>query len=74
MPILGFGTWQASGEELEAALDAALEAGYRHIDTATVYENESIIGNVLKKWLDSGKIERSDLFIVTKVKFCRDNK
>ncbi|EZA54970.1 Alcohol dehydrogenase [NADP+] [Ooceraea biroi] len=67
MPILGFGTWQASGEELEAALDAALEAGYRHIDTATVYENESIIGNVLKKWLDSGKIERSDLFIVTKV-------
>lgn len=67
MPILGFGTWHASGEELEIALDAALEAGYRHIDTATVYENECAIGNVLKKWLDSGKIERSDLFIVTKV-------
>ncbi|KAL6267388.1 hypothetical protein P5V15_000463 [Pogonomyrmex californicus] len=67
MPILGFGTWNASGEELEVALNAALEAGYRHIDTAAVYENENIIGNVLKKWLDSGKIKRSDLFIVTKV-------
>ncbi|KYN14997.1 PREDICTED: alcohol dehydrogenase [NADP(+)] A [Trachymyrmex cornetzi] len=67
MPILGFGTWNASGEELEAALDAALEAGYRHIDTAAVYENERFIGNVLKNWLDSGRIKRSDLFIVTKV-------
>ncbi|XP_012054509.1 PREDICTED: alcohol dehydrogenase [NADP(+)] A [Atta cephalotes] len=67
IPILGFGTWHASGEELEAALDAALKAGYRHIDTATVYENERFIGNVLKKWLDSGRIKRSDLFIVTKV-------
>ncbi|XP_011685682.1 PREDICTED: 1,5-anhydro-D-fructose reductase [Wasmannia auropunctata] len=67
MPILGFGTWNASGDELETALNAALEAGYRHIDTATVYENEKIIGNVLKKWLDSGRIKRSDLFIVTKV-------
>jgi len=60
-------TIQASGEELETALNAALEAGYRHIDTATVYENERIIGNVLKKWLDSDRIKRSDLFIVTKV-------
>ncbi|KYQ55490.1 Alcohol dehydrogenase [NADP+] A [Trachymyrmex zeteki] len=58
---------QASGEELEATLDTALQAGYRHIDTATVYENEQIIGNCLKKWLDSGRIKRSDLFIVTKV-------
>ncbi|XP_012530236.1 1,5-anhydro-D-fructose reductase [Monomorium pharaonis] len=67
MPILGFGTWNASGEELEKALNVALETGYRHIDTATVYENECIIGNVLKKWFDSGKIKRADLFIVTKV-------
>ncbi|XP_072754621.1 1,5-anhydro-D-fructose reductase [Anoplolepis gracilipes] len=67
MPILGFGTWNATGEELEVALDAALTAGYRHIDTATVYENEVVIGNVLKKWIDSGKVKRSDLFIVTKL-------
>ncbi|KAI4503987.1 hypothetical protein M0802_000458 [Mischocyttarus mexicanus] len=67
MPILGFGTWQASEEEIETALDIALEAGYRHIDTATVYENEKAVGKVLKKWLDSGKIKRSELFIVTKL-------
>lgn len=67
MPILGFGTWQASEEEIETALDLALEAGYRHIDTATVYENEKAIGKVLKKYLDSGKIKRSELFIVTKL-------
>ncbi|XP_050446837.1 aldo-keto reductase family 1 member A1-A-like [Cataglyphis hispanica] len=67
MPILGFGTWNISGKELEVALDAALTAGYRHIDTATAYENECVIGNVLKKWFDAGKLKRTDLFIVTKL-------
>lgn len=67
MPAIGFGTWQASDKELEAALDAALEAGYRHIDTAYVYENEEAIGRVLAKWLNSGKVQREDLFIVTKL-------
>lgn len=60
-------TKKASEEELETVLDVALESGYRHIDTATVYENERVIGNVLKKWLDSGRISRSELFVVTKV-------
>lgn len=55
-------------EQLEAALDAALEAGYRHIDTATVYRNEHIIGKVLRRWLQSGKVRREDLFITTKVR------
>ncbi|CAL8111386.1 unnamed protein product [Orchesella dallaii] len=68
MPIIGLGTWQAESEkELEVALDAALEAGYRHIDTAYLYSNEHLIGKVLKKWFDSGKIKREDLFIVTKL-------
>ncbi|XP_017090396.2 1,5-anhydro-D-fructose reductase [Drosophila bipectinata] len=67
MPIIGIGTWQASDEEIETAIDAALEAGYRHIDTAPVYRNEAAIGRVLKRWLDSGKVKREDLFIVTKV-------
>ncbi|XP_030371013.1 aldo-keto reductase family 1 member A1 [Scaptodrosophila lebanonensis] len=67
MPILGIGTWQASDEEIETAIDAALEAGYRHIDTAPVYENEKAIGRVLKRWLDAGKLKREDLFIVTKL-------
>ncbi|XP_066257453.1 1,5-anhydro-D-fructose reductase-like [Euwallacea similis] len=67
MPILGYGTWQATDKELETAIEAALEAGYRHIDTAHVYDNEKVIGNVLKKWIGAGKIKREDIFLVTKL-------
>lgn len=67
MPILGLGTSQALGDDVEKAIDIALEIGYRHIDTAKVYKNEAEIGRALKKWLDSGKIKREDLFIVTKL-------
>lgn len=67
MPALGIGTWQAPDHEVELALNQALEAGYRHIDAAPVYLNEKTIGNVLKKWLDSNKLVRDDLFIVTKL-------
>lgn len=66
MPVVGLGTWQGA-ENLEKALDQALEIGYRHIDTAYVYENENYIGNVLKKWLTSGRLHRDDVFIVTKL-------
>lgn len=48
-------------------MESALEAGYRHIDTAYAYENEHVIGKVLKKWIDGGKLKREDLFIVTKL-------
>ena len=54
-------------QELESALDAALEAGYRHFDTATRYKNEHIIGSVIKRWLQAGKVKREELFITTKV-------
>nr|CAD7204033.1 unnamed protein product [Timema douglasi] len=57
----------ATPEEIETSLDAALEAGYRHIDTAYIYRNEDSIGRVLKRWFDSGKLKRKDLFIVTKL-------
>ncbi|EDV90673.1 1,5-anhydro-D-fructose reductase [Drosophila grimshawi] len=67
MPVIGIGTWQASDEEIETAVDLALEAGYRHIDTAPVYGNEKAIGRVLKRWLDEGKVKREDLYIVTKL-------
>lgn len=58
---------QASDEEVEKALNEALEAGYRHIDTAPVYLNEKTIGKVLKEWMDAGKVTRDELFIVTKL-------
>lgn len=49
-------------------MNEALQAGYRHFDTAYMYTNEKTIGRVLKQWIDSGKITREELFIVTKVK------
>lgn len=58
---------QATGHELETALEIALEVGYRHIDTAAVYFNEEIIGKVLNKWISSGKLKREDLYVTTKV-------
>ncbi|XP_049946120.1 1,5-anhydro-D-fructose reductase-like isoform X1 [Schistocerca serialis cubense] len=67
MPIVGLGTWQSSKGEVGQAVDVALETGYRHIDTAYVYGNEAEIGQALKKWFDSGKLKREDLFIVTKL-------
>ncbi|XP_050517943.1 aldo-keto reductase family 1 member A1-like [Diabrotica virgifera virgifera] len=70
MPIVGFGTWLATDPtELELALNTALEVGYRHIDTATVYNNEHIIGKVISQWICSGKLKREDLFITTKLPF-----
>lgn len=67
IPMIGLGTWRAPDEEVEAAINLALEIGYRHFDCAPVYMNEKVIGKVFKKWIDSGKVKRSDLFIVTKL-------
>ena len=44
MPLLGFGTWQLKGDSARASTAAALEAGYRHLDTATIYGNEREVG------------------------------
>lgn len=48
-------------------MDIALEVGYRHFDTAHLYQNEDILGRVLQKWFKSGKVTREELFIVTKL-------
>lgn len=48
---------KAQGEPLEKALEAALEAGYRHIDTAHAYDNEAVIGRILHRWLVLGKLK-----------------
>jgi diketogulonate reductase-like aldo/keto reductase len=64
IPQLGLGTWQVTDEsQLDAAIAAALDIGYRHIDTAQVYHNEELIGRALKK----SSIKREDLFITTKI-------
>ncbi|TRY78518.1 hypothetical protein TCAL_07166 [Tigriopus californicus] len=66
-PMVGLGTWLSSQGQVGQAVDWALEAGVRLIDTAYMYQNEKEIGDALKKWFDSGKLKRSDLFIVTKL-------
>ncbi len=64
MPWLGLGTWRsAEGAEVEAAVRTALEVGYRHIDTAAVYGNESGVGRALR---ESG-VPREEIFLTTKV-------
>ena len=63
IPAIGFGTWQAkNGEEAYQACRWALEAGYRHIDTAFVYGNEKSVGKAIR----DSKIKREDIFITTK--------
>ncbi len=63
MPMVGFGTWQLSGRQAYDAVRYALETGYRHIDTATMYGNEVEVGRALR---DSG-LDRREVFITTKL-------
>ena len=66
MPVVGLGTWQINPDDVDRAVTAALENGYKHIDTAFVYGNEEAIGKSLKKYFDNGG-KREDLFITTKL-------
>lgn len=64
MPLLGLGTWRAAeGGEVERSILAALELGYRHIDTAAVYGNETGVGKAIR---ESG-LPRAELFVTTKL-------
>ena len=63
MPALGFGVFQSAPEETRDAVTAALEAGYRHIDTAAAYGNEREVGQAVA---DSG-VPRDEVFVETKV-------
>ncbi|CAH0690078.1 unnamed protein product [Spodoptera exigua] len=67
MPTLGLGTWQAEPSVVKSTVYAALELGYRHIDTAFNYNNEEAIGSAITKWIDDGRGTRSELFITTKL-------
>ena len=63
IPVLGLGVWQVpDGTQCERAVRWALEAGYRHIDTAQAYRNEGSVGRALR---DSG-VPRKEVFITTK--------
>lgn len=63
MPRIGYGTWQRNGEEARRCTRAALEAGYRHIDTAEGYGNETEVGQGIA---DAG-LPRGEIWVTTKV-------
>jgi diketogulonate reductase-like aldo/keto reductase len=63
IPLLGLGTWDLRGRECARMVEAALGLGYRHIDTAAMYRNESEVGDGLR----ASGVPRDDVFITTKV-------
>lgn len=64
IPIVGFGTWQTpDGEVAKQSVEAAIAAGYRHIDTAAAYKNEDSVGAGIK----ASGVRREDLFVTTKL-------
>lgn len=63
IPAIGFGTFQLKAENAYALTSTALENGYRHIDTAQIYDNETFVGDAI---LNAG-IDRTDIFLTTKV-------
>ena len=65
MPLIGFGTFMLGGETCTEAVTAAIESGYRMIDTAEAYGNEKEVGEGIRR----SSIDRWELFLVTKVNF-----
>jgi 2,5-diketo-D-gluconate reductase B len=63
MPRLGFGTFRMPGGDCQPVVESALALGYRHIDTAAMYENEDAVGDAIA----ASGIARADLHVTTKV-------
>ena len=63
MPVLGFGTWQLKGQDARRMVEVALEQGYRHLDTAQIYHNETEVG----AGLEASGLGRDEVFVTTKV-------
>src|SRR5215813_4939554 len=63
IPVIGLGTWDLRGRACARIVEQALRQGYRHIDTAEMYENEREVGEGLR----ASGVKRSDVFVTTKV-------
>jgi diketogulonate reductase-like aldo/keto reductase len=71
MPQIGLGTYQLAGDACYEAVLEALRLGYRHLDTADVYDNYAAIGNALREASRSLGIRREDVFVTSKIAFNR---
>ncbi|KAI1634768.1 aldo/keto reductase [Biscogniauxia mediterranea] len=68
IPQIALGVYKApNGQETEDAVIAALDAGYRHIDSAARYANEEACGRALKKWFEKTGTPREEVFVTTKL-------
>ncbi|MGB5811908.1 MAG: aldo/keto reductase [Polyangiales bacterium] len=67
MPALGLGTWKSEPDAVYGAVRAAIEAGYRHIDCAAVYQNEEDVGRALADAFRAGDVTREEIWITSKL-------
>lgn len=67
LPLVGFGTYLISNEDAPDAVAAAIAAGYRHIDTAAGYHNETAVGEGIRQGLLAEGLDRSDIYVTTKL-------
>jgi diketogulonate reductase-like aldo/keto reductase len=58
---------KALSGDVKEAVKYAIDVGYRHVDTAFIYENEAEVGAAVREKINDGTVKRGDLFIVTKV-------